>query len=115
MKHKKLWFGLGIPVLLILAVAFVAFGPALPHKKVSLILPFAPEADALTGLIPMGETKFHPKPAAPHGHPGIDFGGEEQFALIAAMDGTVTKVDSSPKDVKESMYDIIIVNGPYQN
>jgi len=112
MKHKKLVFGLGIPFVVVLSFAVMVFRPAIPHTKAQLILPFASEYDHLTGLIPMGETKFHPKPGNPHGHPGIDFGGEERFPLIAGMDGTVTSIDSN--DPQDSQYDIVIQSGAYQ-
>ena len=115
MEHKKLMFGIIFPIALLAIGFFLVFlTPAIPHKKVQIILPFAPEYDQLTSLIPMGETRFHPKPAAPLGHPGLDFGGQETWPLIASMDGTVTKVNSSAKDIKESQYDVIIKRGPYQ-
>lgn len=115
MKHKKLTLGIVIPIAILVVAFFVMFlTPVIPHRKVQIILPFAPESDQLTGLIPMGETRFHPKPAAPLGHPGIDFGGQERFPLIASMDGTVTKVFTTGKYKDESKYDIIIQHGAYQ-
>ena len=83
MKHKKLIFGLGIVLVGVVTftlAALIPIGTLIPHKRISIILPFAPDVDRITGLIPMGETIFHPN--APGGHPGIDFGGQESFSLI---------------------------------
>ncbi len=107
-------FGLGIPLLALLVIAAWLLFPLFPHRRVEIILPFVQQYDAVTGLIPMGETRFHPKPAAPHGHPGIDFGGQERFPLIASFDGKVTKLLTSGQYKDESQYDIILSHGAYQ-
>lgn len=87
----------------ILAVVCVAVAAAawyvvrpeayLPHERVVLSLPFE-ASDPPDGLIPMGETLYHPKPGTPHGHPGIDFGWQSgaSHAMVAAASGVVAKV-----------------------
>lgn len=115
MTRKNIFLGIAIALGLILTLFAIFFlYPLVPHQKIQIILPFESQYDQLTGLIPMGETRFHPKPGNPLGHPGIDFGGEQTWPLIASMAGTVTKVDSSSNDINESQYDIIIRRGAYQ-
>lgn len=96
-KHKKLYIFLGI-FGIILTTAMGILGTKLrldayiPHKKIIVILPFDAQYDSVTGMIPMGETIYHPKPKSPLGHPGIDFGGQVAFPFIASADGKITKI-----------------------
>jgi hypothetical protein len=129
MRRKRkwvLWVILGFLVLaagLFLAMLFpVSY--YLPHAKPVLILPFDPKYDPTAALMPMGEKIYHPN--APDGHPGIDFGFNNQTAAvpyIAAMSGTITKVRiyANPEKpspdmvvVSKHMADVVILNGPYQ-
>jgi len=97
---------------LILLAAFVIIRPDtyLPHKRIVLALPFDSRYDAKTGLIPMGETKFHPKPQVPNGHPGIDFQWDEAVPIIASVAGRVTKINHG----SSSGIDVTVSTGVYE-
>lgn len=114
-KHKKLKIALiilGVILLIVglLAVKLLRIDAYLPHKHISIILPFEPQYDSVTGLIPMGETIYHPKPQAPRGHPGIDFGAQVPYPFIASADGTISEIK---KGGSSDGSDIYINSGAY--
>ncbi len=115
MKHKKLLLGLGIPlvVLIIVFTWFFDVPALLPHPRIVLALPYH-LSDTPSGMIPMGETIFHPKPRVPHGHPGIDFNWDNgsHHEIIAAAAGTISKIQTVTKTTPTT-YDIEVVSGAY--
>ncbi len=58
---------------------------------ITIAVPFD-NANAPYGLIPMGETAYHPKPANPRGHPGIDFQWNYKARIIASVDGVIANI-----------------------
>lgn len=81
--------GMGLTVVLL---GLFMFQPwvYLPHRHIEISLPFPPEADAKTSLIPMGEMIEHTaKNGNPNGHPGIDFGFQALTPILASADGRV--------------------------
>lgn len=65
----------------------------LPHSRIEISLPFAPEVDAYTSLIPIGEKIEHnASNGTPDGHPGIDFGWSQETKVLAVAEGKVTSV-----------------------
>lgn len=114
-KHKKLYITLGILVtVFVVALSFFAiklrFDAYLPHEKIQIILPFDAQYDKATSLIPMGETIYHPKPMAPMGHPGIDFGSQIAYPFIASADGTISKI---LKGASSDGSDVYLDSGAY--
>jgi len=88
------WIGLVLGSLILIAVLY-AFQPwvFLPHQKIQISLPFALEDDINTSLIPMGETIEHnASNGTPDGHPGIDFGWDQETNVIAVADGRIMRV-----------------------
>ncbi|KKQ93519.1 MAG: hypothetical protein UT18_C0019G0021 [candidate division CPR2 bacterium GW2011_GWC2_39_10] len=69
----------------------------LPHKKVEISLPFAPEFDSAANLIPMGEIEqwHNASTGLPDGHPGIDFQWQEPTPVIAVGDGYIFRISKS--------------------
>lgn len=69
----------------------------LPHKKVEISLPFAPEYDTKTNLIPMGEIEqwHNASTGLPDGHPGIDFQWQERTPILAVGDGYIIRASHS--------------------
>lgn len=120
------WILIPIGVFILIGLYF-AFPPSfyLPHKKPVLILPIEPKYDSIANIMPMGEKIEHPDGS---GHPGIDFGfgpirENENIPYIAAMGGTVSKVEIFPnkekselklKPLSRNMANVVIRNGPYQ-
>lgn len=111
MKHRKLFLILGVVLLLGVGVAgyFFQVQAFLPHKKITIILPFDSRYDSETQLIPMGETIYHPKPQVPKGHPGIDFVSNTPYPFLASADGTITKMGHGSSDG----IDIYLSSGVY--
>ena len=103
-----------VGVLILLAVCVASYAlrldAFLPHQKISIILPFDAQYDAVTGMIPMGETIFHPKPQSPRGHPGIDFGGQVPYPFIASADGVISRM--VPMGSSDGI-DIYLTSGEY--
>lgn len=111
MKILK-WIGV-IFGALVLIFALYMFQPwvLLPHKHIEISLPFAPEDDASTGLIPYGEKIEHnASNGTPDGHPGIDFGWDRETKILSSSEGRVTNInkDSGGK------YNIEIRSGAYK-
>jgi ribosomal protein S27E len=80
----------------------------LPHERIVLALPFAPEDDA-QNLIPMGETIEHPH--SPRGHPGIDFQWDHSVPILASAAGKVSTIVY----VREhKSWDIFVRTGVYE-
>lgn len=110
-----------IGILLLIAILFFAwrmvlrFFPFMPHQKVTISLPFKSDDDVhLFSINPMGETDNHPKPANPHGHPGIDFLWDKKVEIIAVADGAVSRIEihkDGPSGGKS--YDVDIQTGIY--
>lgn len=102
---------ISLPLILALVVvlSFLRLDAFLPHDKVSIILPFDQQYDKSTRIIPMGETIHHPKSESPKGHPGIDFGSQESYPFIAAMDGKISKIEY----VEGAGNNITLNNGAY--
>lgn len=125
MRQLIKWLFIPIGALITIGLYF-AFPPTyyLPHKQPVLILPIETKYDSLANIMPMGEKIAHPN--APNGHPGIDFGFgaiTENVPYIAAMDGTISKVeifpnteksDSKTKPLSVHMANVVIKSGPYQ-
>lgn len=83
----------------------------LPHKHIEISLPFAPEDDAYTSLIPLGEKIEHnASNGTPDGHPGIDFGWNKETRILAVADGRIMGIT---KD-KNNKYRIEINMGLYR-
>jgi len=55
---------------------------------------------------------MHPKPASPHGHPGIDFGWNHDAQLVAAVDGKITKIAQHGDD--PNYIDVDLSTGIYR-
>lgn len=88
------WIGMVIGGLVVLAGLFLTQPWVyLPHQHIEIGLPFRPDADARTYLIPMGEKFEHNEANGnPDGHPGIDFGWNEETAVIAIANGRVISI-----------------------
>jgi murein DD-endopeptidase MepM/ murein hydrolase activator NlpD len=116
MSMKKIlrifkWVGIILVGIVILLVTFVTQPWVfLPHDRIEISLPFAPENDAKTGIIPMGETIFHPKPQVPNGHPGIDFQWNYLVPIISSSDGKVVKINHG----STSGIDVTVQSGYYE-
>ncbi len=113
-RTKKFAFWLGI----VLSVAFLSLFARfylikyVPHKEISMVLPWAPEDDELIFINPMGEKVEHAD--SPHGHPGIDFGWHHPAPLRAVVDGKVTKIKEHPSGghgETETIYDVEVISG----
>lgn len=100
--------------LLVLVGAWVFLQPQafLPHARIVIGLPYEAN-DAPSGMIPMGETLYHPKPQVPHGHPGIDFGWQNgtSHAMIAAHDALVTRIEEGASE--PGKWDVELRSGVY--
>ncbi len=97
----------------ILIAVFITSGKLmgfLPHHPIQLGLPMSPQYDAVTDLIPLGETINHPH--TPGGHPGIDFLWTKDTPIIAMANGTVTTTDPAPDS--HGKYDVSVTSGLYQ-
>jgi hypothetical protein len=74
-------------------------------------LPFDKQ-DPPYGLIPMGETIYHPKPQNPMGHGGIDFQWDHKAPILAASRGTIIAIEKDDSWV--NLWDVRVLNGQYQ-
>lgn len=86
----------------------------LPHERIEISLPWAPEDDDLIFVNPMGEKVEHADSL--HGHPGIDFGWHHPAPLIAAAAGRVTKIKehrTGGHGETEKTYNVEVVTGVY--
>ena len=104
---------IGIILIIIGFVAFTVIQPMafLPHEKIVISAPFD-KNDPPDGLIPMGETLFHPKPQVPNGHPGIDFGWQHNANILSSSDGVISYIKQTPEHYNN--WDIGVKNGPYE-
>lgn len=66
--------------------------PSDPGGSIVISVPFD-RGDSPYGLIPMGETVYHPKPQNPLGHPGIDFQWNHAARILASAGGTVVGIE----------------------
>ena len=80
-----------------------------PQARPVLYLPFA-QANDSAGLIPMGETVYHPKPSNPYGHGGIDFQWNSNIPITAALAGTV---DGIYVGYHPNTWDVVVKTGKY--
>lgn len=66
----------------------------LPHTQIVISLPFAPEDDAFTQMIPMGEIEEWHNAATglPNGHPGIDFQWNKETQILAVAAGPIMNI-----------------------
>lgn len=100
--------------LALLAGAWILVQPIafLPHERIVIGVPYR-ESDRPTGMIPMGETLYHPKPAAPRGHPGIDFGwdGNGTHDIISSSDGVVVSLAYGASGPET--WDVVVRTGVY--
>lgn len=72
----------------------------LPHKKIQMSLPFTPEVDATTGLIPLGEKIEHNESNGnPNGHAGLDFGFKQETDILAVTDGLITNISKDKEGI----------------
>jgi len=116
MKRKWKWLLLLllIPAVPLLFFAWKLFYPPafLPHQKIIIRVPYE-FTDPPTGIIPMGETIYHPKPKVPHGHPGIDFGWTtgEKHVMLASTDGVLVSAKQGASE--PGKWDIEIQAGVY--
>src|SRR3990167_4561913 len=102
------WLGGIVGALALLVGVVFAWGaleysdhPLIPHKRVTITLPFGAETEA-TGIRAMGEVEqYHP-----FGHPGIDFQWEHSVPLIAVADGTITSI-SRAEDMGEPVWYVL--------
>lgn len=98
-KKSKIWKwikGLLITIGVIFALIVLLITQPwiyLPHKKVEISLPFAPEYDSKTNIIPMGEIEqwHNASTGLPDGHPGIDFQWQESTPILAVGDGYIIR------------------------
>lgn len=100
---KRILISFGIIIGAIVALGLLVFFRPwgyLPHKKVEISLPFAPEDDAGTGLIPMGEIEewHNASTGLPDGHPGLDFQWNEEVEIRAVGDGRILRVSKDEHD-----------------
>ena len=79
--------------------------------KIILSVPFDKQ-DPPFGLIPMGETVYHPKPQNPMGHPGIDFQWDHQAPILASVGGEIIDIEKGESWV--NLWDVRIRSGIYQ-
>ncbi len=116
MINKKL-----LIILISLSLVILFFAPAfysrilwkyIPHKSITISLPFSSSDDYDTVMIPMGETINHNEADSPGGHPGIDFQWTRKVKILASSDGVVINISPAPDS--EANFDLWIKNGLYQ-
>lgn len=84
----------------------------LPHEKIVISVPYR-MSDVPDGMIPMGETLYHPKPNVPNGHPGIDFGWQngQNHDVISSSNGKILSVSQNISG--PGKWDVEIESGAY--
>lgn len=84
----------------------------LPHERITVQVPYR-LTDPPSGIMPMGETIYHPKPQVPHGHPGIDFGWEagDSHDVISSSSGAVASIIQGASD--PGKWDVEVQSGVY--
>lgn len=116
MVNKKLLIILAVIILVVLFFAPALYSRILwkyiPHKSITVSLPFSVSDDSDTIIIPMGETINHKEADSPGGHPGIDFQWTRKVRILASSDGVV--VNTSPAPDSEAKFDLWIKSGLYQ-
>lgn len=113
MRHKLLLLPLILLIPLFLIIWNIFGLPAyLPHEKIVISVPYDFK-DPPQGLIPMGETLYHPKPEVPNGHPGIDFGWNsgENHRVLSSSDGKVKSIRQGASD--PGKWDVEVKSGAY--
>jgi len=92
------WVGISAGILIALAF-LVIYQPwvLLPHGYAEISLPFAPEDDQYTDMIPMGEIEqwHNASTGLPDGHPGIDFQWNKETDILAVGDGLILQVSKN--------------------
>lgn len=90
-KRTLVSIGILVGILLLFAYQPWIF---LPHGYANMALPFAPEDDQYTGLIPMGEIEqwHNASTGLPDGHPGIDFQWNKETNILAVGEGRIARV-----------------------
>lgn len=108
MKILK-WFGITVGIIVLgLFIFMIQPWAFLPHRHIEISLPFPPEIDAKTSLIPMGEKIEHNAANGnPDGHPGIDFGFQAVAPILASADGWVFTAGKTEADT----IDITVYSG----
>lgn len=82
----------------------------LPHKHISISLPFAESEDYQVSLIPMGEKIEHNEANGnPDGHAGIDFGFQKETQILSVADGWVSGVDYTDEGIN-----VVVLSGAYK-
>lgn len=100
-----------IAVVSLFAWARLEYGPnpIIPHKRITITLPFGPQ-DQLIGINPLGEKEE----VHPGGHGGIDFQWDHGAPLIATSDGTITNIKKA-KDGEATVLYVTLKSGQYQS
>lgn len=87
--------GIAIVFVIILGTLFITQPWVfLPHKHIEMTLPFGPEDDEVTHIIPMGEIEewHNASTGLPNGHPGIDFQWNKTTKILAVADGRIFNI-----------------------
>ena len=79
----------------------------LHEERINISLPYAKE-DEVIGLVPLGETVYHPVA----GHPGIDFGWDHNAPIRASADGTIENFSKIETREHENV-NLILRSGQY--
>jgi len=101
MKRRIKWWGwMFISTGILVLLAFLALMQPwtfLPHGSAQISLPFRPEDDKYTNMIPMGEIEqwHNASTGLPDGHPGIDFQWNKETKILAVADGRITKISKN--------------------
>lgn len=115
---KLVWFGLILGSILTVTIAFITYlinnknknvNPLLYAKENRIVfsLPYDVKDEPI-GLVPMGETIYHPI----SGHGGIDIGWDHNAPVRASADGKIIFINESPGKNKV-LFDIVIESGQY--
>lgn len=100
MKILK-WMGIVfLGLIAVVALFFLQPWAFLPHGPAEISLPFAPEDDQYTDMIPMGEIEqwHNASTGLPNGHPGIDFQWNKITNIVAVGDGTIINIRKNNED-----------------
>lgn len=110
---KRITFAAAIILLLAINrnASIISLGPLAGGQSFIMNVPFD-KNDPPYGIIPMGETVYHPKPKNPKGHSGIDFQWDHKAPVLAAADGVVVGIRKVPSS---NTMDVGIQSGKYLN
>jgi len=95
------WVLLSFGIIIALgALALIQPWVFLPHGNAEIALPFAPEDDQHTEMIPMGEIEqwHNASTGLPNGHPGIDFQWNKVTNILAIGDGRIINIRKNNED-----------------